>query len=443
MSQKQKYLTSVILIFLLAGASIYGLVKRNIDLGLDIRGGLNVILTAKGTKKNPVNKRTMEQALFIMRNRVDKLGVSEPIIEQHGSRNIIVQLPGVKDAKKAINIIGQTALLEFGIVQDKYTQEPEINDLNKALKKKEKVLGETLMTGDALTSASAGFDQEVKAQNSYIVSLKFTNKGADDFAKITANNKNKRMAIVLDGKIITAPTIQEEITGGSAQIEGIDSLEEAKEVALVLQTGQLPFKLEIAQQQQVGPTLGKDSLNAALIAMIIGFILVALYMLIYYRIFGLIAWAALAAFAALLFGSLLLLDIMMESVGAAGISLSLPSIAGIILMIGIAADSSIIVFERIKEEVREGRSLRSAIDIGFSRGFKTFLDADLVTFLTAAILFNFGVGPIKGFAMILMVGIFIDIIISLLFKRSILKLIAINNWIKNPALIGIRGANSE
>jgi len=443
LSQKQKYLTSIILIFLLAGASIYGLVKRNIDLGLDIRGGLNVILTAKGTKKNPVNKRTMEQALFIMRNRVDKLGVSEPTIEQHGSRNIIVQLPGVKDAKKAINIIGQTALLEFAIVQDKY-QGQDVEKLNKALEKKEKVLGETLMTGDALTSASAGFDQEVKAQNSYIVSLNFTNKGADDFASVTAKkNKNKGLAIVLDGKIITAPNINEPITGGKAQIEGIDTLEEAKEVALVLQTGQLPFKLEIAQQQQVGPTLGKDSLNAALIAMIIGFILVALYMLIYYRLFGLIAWASLAAFASLLFGSLLLLDIIMESVGAVGISLSLPSIAGIILMIGIAADSSIIVYERIKEEVREGRSLRSAIDVGFSRGFKTFLDADLVTFLTAAILFNFGIGPIKGFAMILMVGIFIDIVVSLMFKRSVLKLIAINNWIKNPALIGIRGVNSE
>ena len=444
MSQKNKYIISIIIVFLLVGASIYGLATRGLGLGLDLKGGLNVVLTAKETQKTPVNERTMQQALFIMRNRVDKLGVSEPSIERHGNKNIIVQLPGIKDPKKALDIIGQTALLEFAIVNDKNNSK-SVAELNKAIEKGEKPFDKTLMTGDAISNASGGFteSQQNTIGSQYEVTMKFTSQGAGNFGDITSKNVNKRLAVILDDKVMTAPTIQTAITDGNAVITGMESLDEAKRVALVLQTGQLPFKLEVSQQQQVGPTLGQDSLNAALMAAIIGFSLVALYMVGYYRILGLIAWLSLGAFAALLFGTMVLLDILLGAAGVAGISLSLPSIAGVILLIGIAADSSIIVFERIKEEFRSGKSLRSAFDVGFSHGFMTFLDADLVTFLTAAVLFYFGIGLIKGFALTLMVGIFIDIFVSLLFKRSALKLIAVNNWIKNPALIGLRGAKGE
>lgn len=442
MSQKQKYLVSLAVIFTLVGTAVYGLFTKGIDLGLDLKGGLNIILTAKDTPKTPVNSKTMEQALFIMRNRIDKLGVTEPSIEQHGKRNIIVQLPGIKDAKKAIEVIGQTALLEFAIVNKKY-EGHATEQMNIALAKGEKVLGKILMTGEAISGAAAGYNTENPAATDYEVKLNFTSKGADQFANVTSKNVKKRLAIILDGKIITAPTIQQAITDGNGVINGIQSMEEAKKIALVLQTGQLPFKLDISQQQEVGPTLGKDSLKAAMVAAIAGFILVALFMMAFYRIFGLITWISLASFTTLLLGLMIPLDIFLEAIGRPGISLSLPSIAGIILMIGVAADSSIIVFERIKEEVREGISLRSALDVGFSHGFRTFLDADLVTFLTASVLFYLGIGPVRGFALILMAGIVIDLTVSLLFTRAVLRLIAANNWIRNPALIGLRGVQSD
>ncbi|HDZ86225.1 MAG TPA: protein translocase subunit SecD, partial [Actinobacteria bacterium] len=349
MSQKNKYILSIIFVFILVGASIYGLMAKGLGLGLDLKGGLSVVLTAKETSKTRVNERTMKQALFIMRNRVDKLGVSEPSIERHGKKNIIVQLPGIKDPKKALDIIGQTALLEFAIVKDEHNSK-SVAELNKMLEKGEKPLGKALMRGDAISNASGGFaqSQQNSIGNKYEVTMKFTSKGAQAFGDITSKNVNKSLAIILDNKIMTAPNIQTAITDGNAVIEGMESLDEAKRVALVLQTGQLPFELEVSQQQQVGPTLGQDSLNAALMAAIIGFALVALYMIAYYRVLGLIAWLSLGAFASLLFGTMVLLDILLGAAGVAGISLSLPSIAGVILLIGIAADSSIIIFERIK-----------------------------------------------------------------------------------------------
>ncbi len=440
MSQKNKNIISLIIVFVLTGASIYGLITKGLGLGLDLKGGLNVVLTAEKTGKTTVNQRSMDQAIFIMRSRVDKLGVAEPSIEQHGKNNIIMQLPGIKDADKALDIIGSTALLEFKIVQKDF-ENRSISDMNKALTKKEKVLGPTLMTGEAITNAAAGISQS--GQIGYEVTLNFSNEGTTRFAEITTKNLNKRLAMVLDNQIMTAPTIDEPITDGNGVIRGIDTFEEAQRVALVLQTGQLPFKLKISQQQQVGPTLGKDSLKAAYIAAIIGFALVALFLLGFYRLFGVISIISLSIYITLLLGSMVLLDLILSASGLAGISLSLPSLAGLILMIGVAADSSIIIFERIKEEARNGKTFRTAIDVGFSHGFQTFLDADLVTFLTAAILFYFGIGLVKGFALTLMLGIIMDLVVSLLFKRSLLKLIAANNWIKNPAMIGLRGAQSE
>lgn len=440
MNQKRKNYIYLFVIIALAVVSAYGLFARGLGLGLDLKGGLNVVLTAKDTPKNPVNDKTMEQALFIMRSRVDKLGVSEPSIEQHGKNNIIVQLPGVKDSDEALDIIGKTALLEFAIVEEKYKNRP-VFELNDAKAKGEKVLGPTLLTGDSVSNASPQFAPQ--GGSGYQVNLQFKGKGIDKFGEITTKYTKKQLAIVLDGSIITAPTIQQPLTTGDGVITGMDSFEEAKKVSLVLQTGQLPFELKISQQQQVGPTLGKDSLKAAFIAAIIGFILVALFMLGFYRVFGLISIIGLGLYILLLLGSMVLLDIILGAAGLAGISLSLPSMAGLILMIGVAADSSIIIFERIKEETRSGRSFRTAIDTGFSHGFQTFLDADLVTFLTAAILFYFGIGLVKGFALTLMLGITVDLIISLFYKRSVLKIIASKDLIKNPSWIGLKEVKNE
>ncbi|MDP3013260.1 MAG: protein translocase subunit SecD, partial [Candidatus Subteraquimicrobiales bacterium] len=252
--------------------------------------------------------------------------------------------------------------------------------------------------------------------------------GARKFDEVAKKFFGNRLAIVLDGEIISAPVIQATEFRGKAQITGKFTADEARELVLVLKTGALPVELEVSEYRTVGPTLGRDSLLAGLKAGLIGLGLVALFMLGYYRLFGFLSWIGLAVFASLLSGLLVVV----------GATLTLPGIAGIILMIGIAADSSIIVFERIKEEARSKKTLRVAIEIGFSHGFKTFLDADLVSFITALILFYFGIGPVKGFALILMLGIICDILTSFLFTRSVLGLLASTNLAQKPNLLGIK-----
>lgn len=438
MSNKQKYFYSLLAVAALIAASIYGFINNRPGLGLDLRGGLSVVLTAKESKGVRITQKAMDQAILIMQERVNKLGVSEPTIEQQGSRNIIVQLPGIKDAEQALDVIGQRALLEFRIVQKKYEgQSPE--QMNFEISKKKKVLEKTLLTGKVIDSATATFSSgQDQLSSAPIVEFTLTPEGTDKFAKITKENINKRLAIVLDGRIITAPNIKSEIPDGKGVIEGIESIDEARRIALVMQTGNLPFALDISQHQQVGPTLGKDSLNAALMAGIIGVALVAVFMLGYYRIFGVVTWFTLAVFGCILAGLYVLINLILVQLGSAGFSLSLPSIAAIIFVFGSAADSSIIVYERIKEEIKGGRSIRSAMDVGFAHGFRTFVDADLVAFLTAAILFYFGVGPVKGFALVIMLGIVADLTTSFLFTRSIIGLLASYDVIKSTALFGLR-----
>jgi len=443
LSRKSKYALSLAVVVIIAALSIYGVFAKPPGLGLDLKGGLNVVLTAEGNKESPITQKGMDQAIFIIRERVDRLGVAEPSIEQQGPKNIIIQLPGIKNPEQAIKVIGQTALLEFALVDDKYKDKTELQ-LNLDKSQGKPVLGKTLLTGKSIEKASASFGSgQDQLQSEPEVDFTLNPTATTQFADITSKNTDKRLAIVLDDKIITAPTIQTPITDGSGRITGIGSIEEAKRLALVLQTGNLPFKMTFSQTQNVGPTLGRDSLIAGLYAGIIGFALVALFMLGFYRVFGLITWFSLAIFGCLLAGFLVLLNIILSSLGSAGIGLSLPSIAGIILMIGVAADSSIIVFERIKEEVRAGINIRTALDTGYKHGLQTFLDADLVTFVTAAVLFWVGVGPVKGFAITLMLGIVADITTSLLFTRSILGLMASYNLIKSPALIGLKKGNQN
>ncbi|MFQ5574474.1 MAG: protein translocase subunit SecD [Terriglobia bacterium] len=397
---------------------VFNQLLRPPSLGLDLQGGMNVILTAQERKGTKITPETMEQARFVIEQRVNALGVSEPEIGTQGGRNILVQLPGVKEPEKVLDLIGRTALLEF----------KEVTSSGGGTEGGF-LLGETQMTGEAIRKAQVEFDTLGKPK----VGLAFSKKGAKQFAEVTKRLVGKQLAIVLDGAVMSAPNVQNEITGGRAEITGDFSLDEVKELVLVLNSGRLPVHLEISENRTIGPTLGRESLEAGLTAGILGLGLVGLYLLGFYRIYGLISWLALAVFGAMLYAFL----------AAAQVTLTLPGIAGIILMIGVAADSSIIIFERIKEEIKEGKAMRVALESGFNLGFRTFLDADLVTFITALILFIFGIGPVKGFALTLMLGVVADILTSFLFKRSILGILASRNILTRASFLGVRSRPSE
>jgi len=405
-------------VVILIGASVYFIYPpaKSTRLGLDLKGGLSVLLTAKGTKEAPVTEDSMEQAMIIIRERVDKIGVAEPQIQRQGTNNILVQLPGIKDPQKALSIIGKTALLEF---------KPVISATEDKIE-----LGETLMTGKALSDASVSFDQMNKPK----VDMKFTTEGAKQFEDITGKMIGQKLAIVLDGKVMSAPTVQTKISGGSAEITGSFTVEEAKNLALVLQTGALPINLEISENRTVGPTLGRDSLKAGLIAGTVGLILVALYMVFYYRGLGLITTMALIVFGTLFWG-------LIAIFGKAYLwTLTLPGIAGIILSIGMAADSSIVIFERFKEEVRAGKTMRMSADTGFKYAIKTMLDADFVTLAAVVFLYFLAVGPVRGFALTLIMGICVDLFTAFFFTRPMLAYIAQFKFFNKPLFLGVKEA---
>lgn len=429
MTNIQKYLISLALVLAVVGSSLYLLITRPPKLGLDLQGGLTVVLTAVSRPGAPVTEEAMRQALFIINQRVNKLGVAEPEIERQGPRNILIQLPGIRDPEEALQIIGQTALLEFKIVKPEFAGQ-SVQGLNNLVSQGKEPLGPTLLTGESLESAQADFDPKTNAPE---VSIRFTREGSSQFAEITGQNVQKRLAIVLDDRVMSAPTISERIPSGRAVITGIKTVDETKRIVLVLQTGALPVQLIKSTHRTVGPTLGRDSLRQGLQAGVIGLILVFLFMALYYRAFGVVTWLSLIIFSTLLGGLLVLV----------GATLTLPGIAGIVFILGSAADSSIIVFERIKEEVRGGKTVRVSMDTGFMHGFRTFLDADLVTFTTAAVLFYFGIGPVKGFALTLMLGIASDLFTSFFFTRSALGLLGKLRLFSRPALIGVREARAD
>lgn len=442
LSNKQKYILSLLFVLLLVAGSVYLLIERPPKLGLDLRGGMNVTLTAKSRAGAPVTSSIMEQALFVIEQRVNKLGVTEPQISRQGAKSIMVQLPGIKNTERVLDIIGKTALLEFKPVKDEFAQlsESQLNDLIKKGTDPFAPLSKELrLTGDALSSANVGYEETGGKPK---INLTFTGAGGKQFDKLAAQFYQKRLAIILDNKIQSAPVLQSTHFGGRAEITGDFTIERAKDLALVLQTGRLPVELVISENQTVGPTLGRDSLLAGLRAGIIGLILVALYMLVFYRAYGLLSWFTLSIYITLLLGSLAAINAILVLSNSAGISLTLPGIAGIVFMFGSAADSSVIVYERVKEESKGGKSVRTAMSTGYTHGFKTFLDADLVTFLTAAVLFYFGIGPVRGFALTLMLGIGCDLLTSYFFTRAALGLLAPLKILLKPWFSGINEVTS-
>ncbi len=523
-----------------------GLLKESINLGLDLKGGTQIILKPTEREGEEVTSEKLEVAIGIIRDRIDRLGISEPLVTKDLSNNIVIQLPGVKDPDTAKEVIGKTAQLEFRLVEGTFISikgqswdivkfdpkksdpnkgqliiNPEadrvilIEDINTLINSgtvniiaelvtdpetgelilvrpdlvgadeensdtedsskintdinidPEKIIGKiiydpetrelllvsgedesevgeilvdsrndaatlvgpALLTGDKLAKAIAGYDTYGEIR----VALSFKGEGIDTFAKITSENIGRNLAIVLDEEIKSAPYIKVSIPDGEAEITGIGSIEEAKNVELVLQTGALPVNLHIEESVTVGPTLGMDSLTRGLYAGIIGFILIIIFMFFYYRGLGIFSALGLIIYIIIFWGILAGIDA----------ALTLPGIAGIILTIGMAVDANVIIFERIKEEIIKSKSPRIAIGDGFKNAIRTIVDSNVTTLITAAALYRFGTGPIKGFAVTLSLGVVISMVISLLFTRSIIFLMAGIPRMAAPGFLGVRRRSSE
>ena len=413
MRNKKAHIVIIVIFIIIIGVSIYYIypVNSSIKLGLDLKGGTQIVLKPTLQGEDEVTEESLDKAMLIIMDRIDKLGISEPLVTRDYSNNIIIQLPGVDDPNRAIEVIGKTAQLEFRILESVDEDTGEVN------------LGPTLMTGDKLAKAGAGYDPNGRI----IVKMSFTTEGQEIFGKITSENIGKQLAIVLDGEIKSAPVIRTEITG-DAVIEGIDGLDEAKDIALVLQTGALPVNLKIEESSTVGPTLGRDSLEKGLYAGIIGLSLIIIFMAAFYRGLGLISIIGIFVYILIFWGILAGIDA----------AITLPGIAGIILTIGMAVDANVIIFERIKEEIRKDKSARVAIGEGFKNGMRTIIDANVTTLITAAALYRFGTGPIRGFAVTLSLGVIISMLTSLVLTRSTLFLVSGSDIALAPGFTGIK-----
>ncbi len=376
-----------------------------------------------------LKKMATAQALETIRNRIDEFGVSEPDIRIQGDNRILIQLPGIKDPKRAKDLIGKTAQLTFQLVDDDADVDAAINGTppvgdeilyqnkyNKGSGTPVKIpfliKKRVLLDGSLLTNARVEFDQFQQPQ----VGIEFNRKGARIFDRITGENIHKRLAIVLDNSVYSAPTIQDRIAGGKAVITGSFTLNEAKDLAIALRAGSLPAPVEIIEERTVGPTLGADSVRMGLMSMLIGGLLVILFMAVYYKGAGLIADLALIVNIILIGGGLAALQA----------TLTLPGIAGIILTIGMAVDANVIIFERIREELRSGRTALASVHAGFDRATVTILDANVTTLIAALVLYQFGTGPIKGFAVTLCLGIIASLFTALILSKNIFDFILRN-----------------
>jgi preprotein translocase subunit SecD len=370
----------------------------------------------------------VRQAVETIRNRVDQFGVAEPTITRQGDDRILIQLPGVQDPDRAKALIGKTALLEFKLLDEQTPVEqalagklPETSEIlyqriidkeTKAERKQPYVVQKrTLLTGGELTRAEVQADPN--SPGNWQVSIEFTATGTRIFGEITEANVGRRLAVILDGNVQLAPRINERIPGGKAVITGQYTIEEARDTAIVLRAGALPAPVTILEERTVGPSLGADSIRQGIIAIIGSAAVVFLFMLIYYRLSGLIADVAL----------ILNLVILLACMAAFGATLTLPGIAGIALTIGMAVDTNVLIFERIREELRVGKTPRAAIDAGFHRALRTIIDTHLTVMVTAAILYNFGTGPVKGFAVSLFVGLAASLFTAYFFTRLVFDLI--------------------
>ena len=389
----------VISIAILAAFAVYAKpLALGIKQGLDLQGGTHVVLRLSDTEQNKVDQEAVDQVYQIIEKRVDELGLTEPMIQQEGKDRIIVELPGINDPERAIEILGKTAMLEF---KDE--------------------AGISLLTGADLKNSKA-----VLQNNQALVSLEFTDAGANKFEEMTRKNIGKSIAIYLDGDLLTNPRVNETISGGSAVITGQRNLEEAQRIALLLRSGALPVKVDVLEIRTIGPTLGQDSKDKSMQAFTMGFSAVFIFLFLFYRMPGLIANIALVLYILMTLATLYFLNA----------TLTLPGIAGLILSIGMAVDANVLIFERFKEEMRAGKTLRASMELGFSRAFNTIFDSNMTSFMVAVVLFYFGTGPVKGFAVTLAIGNVLSMFTAVTVTRYLLLSFIRSGMVKNPKFYG-------
>ena len=420
------------------------------QLGLDLQGGASVVLRPR----QAVERGVLNQAIGIIRNRVDALGVAEPDISRQGD-SIVVQLPGVEDQQRALEIVGQTAELRFrpvletlpavatstaGLpeplspegttpreadVAESQVVLPQLDDGDVVARY---LLGPTELTGRVIDTARAEF---AESGQGWQVTFNTTGAGEGEFDDLAARNVGRQVAIVLDGVVRSAPTFQEAAFQGRGVISGDFTEGEARDLALVLRFGALPVELERQQVQTVSASLGRDSLRAGLAAGVVGLGLVLLYMVLYYRALGLVVLLGLAVSAALMYSIIALLG------RTSGLALSLSGVVGIIVSVGVTVDSYVVYFERLKDEVRSGRTIRSSVDRGFSRAFRTILAADAASFIGAALLYLLTVGPVRGFAFFLGLSTLLDVVVAFFFTRPLVALLGRNRLFTEARWLGV------
>jgi preprotein translocase subunit SecD len=401
-----------------------GLLGSNGQRSLEVSdaGGGAIRLTVPQAAITDRIRQTVDQSIQIVERRVNEIGTVEPLIQRQGTDRILVQVPGLQDPTELKRLVGQTAKMDFRMVDTSVPPEqaqkgslPPDDDLlmsTQAPKVPYVVKKQVLVSGGELTDAQAAFDQRT---NEPIVNFRFNSSGARKFAQATTENVGQPFAIVLDNAVISAPVIREPITAGSGQISGNFTVQSANELAILLRAGALPAPLTVIEERTVGPGLGQDSIEKGELAAYVGSIMVIVFMLVTYRLFGVFANVAVAINVAMIFGLLSLLNA----------TLTLPGIAGIVLTVGIAVDSNVLIYERIREELRGGRNAISAIDAGFKRALSTILDSNITTFIAAAVLFYIGTGPVRGFAVTLGIGI-----ITTVFTAFTLTRLIVATWVR-------------
>ena len=406
--------------------------QDKISLGLDLQGGIFLTLCVDMSKlpektTNETRADVVDRTIEIIRKRIDQFGVKEPSIARQGTDRIIVQLPGVTDRKRARALIGRTAQLEFRLVSDDNDRlnsaisgKPVMGYELKYDSERNPLLLETtaIMKGDSIADARMGRDEYGRPD----VKLEFTGEGAKMFATITGANVKRRLAITLDGEVYSAPVIQERISGGNAQISGNFSADEARDLGNVLRTGALPAPIVIDEERTVGPLLGADSIKSGVTASLVGSIAVMLFMLVYYLLGGLLANVALALNILIVLAAMVIMKA----------TLTLPGIAGIGLTIGMAVDANVLINERMREEIKQGKSIRTAILNGYDRAFPAILDSNITTIFAAILLVWLGSGPIRGFGLTLIIGLGASMFTSIVVTRMLWDLITLNN--KNTSI---------
>lgn len=410
---KQKVLLNLALVVAVLVIFGFGAFKVETKQGLDLKGGVYIVLKANPIKDEngnlqPVTNDSMIKLKEIMDRRINGLGVSEPVMQISGTDRLIIEIPGVKDAEEAIKLIGKTALLEFKLVREDGS------------------LGDAVLTGKSLVKSDVTYDNMGKPQ----IAFELNASGAQKFAEVTRENVGRQLAIVLDGEVQTSPKINSEIPGGRGVITGNYTTDDAKKMSTLLNAGALPVAVEILETRTVGATLGKESIDASFKAGLLAFALIGVFMLVLYGIPGMAANIALAIYGIVVFGSLNFIES----------TLTLPGIAGFILSLGMAVDINVLLFERMKEEMRLGNTVLGSVDAGFKKAFSSIFDGNMTTLLITAVLITLGTGPIKGFAVILTIGVLASLFTSITLSRFILKSFIHIFKIENPIWFGVRRA---